>query len=57
MSNAAYESGLVAFQNDETTDQCAYPTGSDQGRDWMRGWTEGQSAERAKDKPDDLAAD
>lgn len=57
MSNIAFETGFVAFQNDEATDRCAFPLGSDQGREWLRGWTESQVAERAKDRPEDVSAD
>lgn len=52
MSNIAFELGFTAFQNAEATDRCEYPLGSDQGREWLRGWTESQVAERDKDQPD-----
>jgi hypothetical protein len=46
MSNVSYEQGAAAFQQAHPTDSCEYPLGSDQGREWLRGWTESQMAER-----------
>jgi hypothetical protein len=46
MSNVSYEEGVQAFQQSQPTASCEYALGSDQGREWLRGWTEGQVAER-----------
>ncbi|KQT52474.1 MULTISPECIES: hypothetical protein [unclassified Aureimonas] len=48
MSNIPYEEGLSAFLQAEPTGSCGYASGSDQGRDWLRGWTDSQIAGRLK---------
>lgn len=56
MSNIPYDQGVSAFQQAQPTDSCEYPLGSDQGREWLRGWSESQIAEREKAQDADTAS-
>lgn len=47
-SNTPYDRGLAAFQQEQPTSSCEHPLGSGRAREWVRGWTDGQIADRLK---------
>lgn len=47
-SNTPYGRGFAAFHLEQPTSSCEHPHGSGQGREWVRGWTDGQIADRLK---------